>query len=173
MDSIQAHRTRPKQAAPQRGVVNESDTKKDKEGIDMKHQKTMRSASPFDDSATGRLVHMGLLDAAGRVAVSNTAALGHIIAGLFFNDLCDHYNDTQAVLGVYEDLNDHLVLRDYRRLLVRFSLQYDIMHQPLPAIVWWLSGTKDLVQAFLDYFMQAMSVLIKELTSEQLGEEIH
>lgn len=141
-----------------------------KEVLDLKEHKIgMKGASPFDDSAASRLKHMGLLDEAGGVEQANIAAFGRIIAGLFFNDLCDHYNEVRAVAGVYGDLNDYLGQCDYRRLLLRYALQYDMMHQVLPPTVWWLSGTKEVVQVFLDCFMKELGALVAGLESEGNG----
>ncbi len=126
--------------------------------------------SPFDDSAPTRLKHMGLLDAGGGVRQPAVAVLGHIMAGLLFNDLCDYHSEAQAVVEVYEDLKGYLAQRDYTHLLVRYSIQYDMMRQPLPPTVWWLSGNKALVQSFLDSLMKEFGVLVRGLESEVGGE---
>ena len=134
--------------------------------------KVMKGASPFDDSAPTRLKHMGLLDAAGGVQKPAVAVLGHNMAGLLFNDLCDHHSVAHAVVAGYEARKVYLVQRDYTHLLVRYSIQYDIMRQPLPPTVWWLSGSKVLVQPFLDSLMKELGVLVRGLESEVGGEEV-
>ena len=128
--------------------------------------KRFKGEGPFDDSASTRLVHMGLLAPNGSVEKATTEALSKIMAGLFFDMLCDWYNDIQTVKGVYTDLGDYHAAGDYRRLLLRYSLQYDMLHEPLPTAVWWMTGNEDLVRVYLERFMVEMGRHVKELMEE-------
>lgn len=122
--------------------------------------KEIYKVGPFDDSAASRLAHMGLLDRNGQIDTTHVDTLSHIMAGLFFDGLCDHYNDLASVNGIYQDLRDYLAQGDYRRLLLRYSLQYDMLHEPLPSAVWWLTGDQDMVKTFLDSFMKYLGELM-------------
>lgn len=129
--------------------------------------KEIYKVGPFDDSAPSRLEHMGLLDKSGHVETTHVDTLSHIMAGLFFDGLCDHYNDLASVNGVYQDLRDYLAQGDYRRLLLRYSLQYDMLHQPLPAAVWWITGDQDMVRTFFDSFMKYLGELMSFLVASE------
>lgn len=129
------------------------------------------AAGPFDDSAATRLAHMGLLDGTGQVQDRAVSALGVLMAGLFYDAICDHYNDVSGVRGVYQDLADLHAVGDHRRLLLRYSMQHDMLHEPIPSAVWWLSGNELVVKAFLDRFMERLGALMSELQTEVAEEE--
>ena len=56
-----------------------------------------RSVGPFDEAATQRHRHMGLLDCNGDVNADAVNFLAHLCAGLFFDALCDSYVEMQTI----------------------------------------------------------------------------
>jgi len=56
-----------------------------------------RGFSPFDNSATSRLMRMGLLGTNGAANVDAVSVIAKVYSGLFYDTLYDFYGDTQFV----------------------------------------------------------------------------
>lgn len=122
----------------------------------------MRVPDPFDGSAEARLTHMGLLDQDGRIVPQNMNAFTHIFAGLFFDDLCDFYDDRDKLEAIYRTFQELAEKEDHQHMLLLLSLQYDYLRKPLPDPVWWLSGHCEAVKSFMSGFLGLLGDLMSQ-----------
>lgn len=120
----------------------------------------MRVPDPFDGSAEARLAHMGLLDQKGRVDAHSVKVFTHIFAGLFFDDLCDFYDDRDKLEVIYNAFQELAEKQDHQHMLLLLSLQYDYLRKPLPDPVWWISGNIEAVRAFMSGFLQIFGAMM-------------
>ena len=100
-----------------------------------------RSVGPFDEAATQRHRHMGLLDCNGDVNADAVNFLAHLCAGLFFDALCDSYVEMQTV----------------SRICQAFCKSENV------EAIWWISGSKLLVPPFIEGFLSYLREYLKEL----------
>lgn len=122
----------------------------------------MRVPDPFDGSAEARLAHMGLLDENGRIEPRSMEVFTRIFAGLFFDDLCDYYDDRDKLRAIYRAFGELAEKRDHQHMLLLLSLQYDCLHKPLPDPVWWLSGHSEAVRHFMSGFLELLGALLAQ-----------
>ena len=88
----------------------------------------MRVPDPFDGSAEARLAHMGLLDQEGRVVPQSMKVFTRIFAGLFFDDLCDFYDDRDKLETIYHTFRELAEKGDHQHMLLAriiFTVQPD------------------------------------------------
>jgi len=121
-----------------------------------------RGFSPFDNSATSRLMRMGLLGTNGAANVDAVSVVAKVYSGLFYDTLYDFYGDTQFVFTLCHSLMDQLRKESAGNVLLSICLQYDRMHRQLPELIWWLSGNPVLVELFVS----GMIVMLNKLISE-------
>lgn len=122
----------------------------------------MRVPDPFDGSAEARLVHMGLLDKNGQIEPHNMETFTHIFAGLFFDDLCDFYDDCDKLVAIYHTFQELADKQDHQHMFLLLSLQYDYLRKPLPDPVWWLSGHSEAVKRFMSGFLNLLGSLMSQ-----------
>lgn len=122
----------------------------------------MRVPDPFDGSAEARLAHMGLLDQEGRIVPRSMEVFTHIFAGLFFDDLCDFYDDRDKLTAIYRTFQELAEKEDHQHMLLLLSLQYDYLRKPLPDPVWWLSGHYESVRSFMSGFLDLLGGLMAQ-----------
>lgn len=122
----------------------------------------MRVPDPFDGSAEARLSHMGLLDQSGQVEAQSMEVFTCIFAGLFFDDLCDFYDDRDKLVTIYHTFQELAEKQDHQHMLLLLSLQYDYLRKPLPDPVWWLSGHSEAVKIFMSGFLGLLGSLMTQ-----------
>lgn len=122
----------------------------------------MRVPDPFDGSAEARLFHMGLLDQKGRIVPQSMEVFTRIFAGLFFDDLCDFYDDRDKLTAIYRTFQELAEKEDHQHMLLLLSLQYDYLRKPLPDPVWWLSGHSEAVRGFMSRFLDLLGGLMAQ-----------
>lgn len=108
---------------------------------------------PFDGSAEARLSHMGLLDRKGQPDRNAMQGFTRIFSGLFFDDLCDFYDDTEKIQTIHQAFQTLAERQEHQRMFLLLSLQYDYLRKPLPDPVWWLSGHAGAVTLFMSGFL--------------------
>lgn len=130
----------------------------------MKNEKTLvyRPRDPFDDFAAARHRRMGILTADNQADVSAMEVFSHIYSGLFFDSLCDFSGNFEAVRAVCARLLELGTEAEPRRVLLAISMQYDVMHRPLPEPVWWIAGSKPLLPPFTEGFLRHLRSLLQE-----------
>ena len=122
----------------------------------------MRVPDPFDGSAEARLNHMGLLDQNGHIEPHSMEVFTRIFTGLFFDDLCDFYDDRDKLTTVYHAFEELAEKEDHQHMLLLLSLQYDYLRKPLPDPVWWLSGDSEAVKSFMSGFLDLLGCLMTQ-----------
>lgn len=122
----------------------------------------MRVPDPFDGSAEARLAHMGLLDQNGQIVSHSMEVFTRIFAGLFFDDLCDFYDDRDKLTAIYRAFQELAEKDDHQHMLLLLSLQYDYLRKPLPDPVWWLSGHSEAVRGFMSRFLDLLGGLMAQ-----------
>lgn len=109
----------------------------------------MRIPDPFDGSVQTRLIRMGVLDKDGQIDNKKMSAFAEIFASLFFDDLCDFYDDMKNLMTVSKAFRELYAKRDYQHMYLLILIQYDYIRKPLPDPIWWLAGDNTVVQAFI------------------------
>lgn len=118
-----------------------------------------RPSSPFDDGAAERLRRMGILHERGKADQEAMAVLCCVYAGLFFDDMCDFYQDYEDVTAVLRRLLEAAEGATVKKRFLLICLQYDGIGRQLPDPIWWISGNPDLTEAFADGFLQNLKRL--------------
>lgn len=113
-----------------------------------------RVSDPFDGSAQVRLLRMGIIDKNGQLDREVMSAFAGIFAGLFFDDLCDYYDDAEDLLEIYGMFRAFYSKQDYQHMYLLISIQYDSIRKPLPDPVWWLAGNHAAVKEYMTLFME-------------------
>jgi hypothetical protein len=80
-------------------------------------------------------------------------------AAIFFDDLCDCMESEKSVRSLILTYESYLTAGEYHKLFVLYSWQYDTMHLPFPAAVWWIAGTRSLIALYMKYFVPALAEL--------------
>lgn len=123
-----------------------------------------RAQNPFDDGAKERLRRMGLFAADGAIAENNLLALSCAFAGALFDDLCDFYQEQgEVVLAVLRQLYENAACAESRQRFLLLCLQYDALSQPLPNLIWWISGDPELAGDFAEHFIRHLKKLSKAM----------
>jgi len=115
---------------------------------------TLHIPDPFDASVQARLIHMDILDESGCINESAMSAMAGIFSGLFFDDLCDFYQNTKELWSIYQIFAELYEKKDHQHLYLFLSIQYDNMRKPLPDPVWFLAGNDAAVKTFMLQFME-------------------
>jgi len=131
----------------------------------------MRIPNPFDDSAQTRLVRMGVVNKDGQINQEVLSTFAAIFTGLFFDDICDFYSDTEDLLTVYNTFFEFYSKEDHQHMYLLFSIQYDYIRKPLPDPVWWLAGNGIAVKEFMTRFMVRYKELMIEAGFIKAGGE--
>lgn len=117
--------------------------------------------TPFDDGAAQRLLRMGLTLEDGQPDRDAVAAVACMFAGQFFDDLCDYYQNLDAVRDTIQRLMTEAEDVPPKRRFLLLCLQYDAIYHPLPDPMWWLSGNPKLVDLFSTGFLAHLEQLME------------
>ncbi len=112
-----------------------------------------RAQSPFDDSAVGRLLRMGLTNDHGDPDLEAIAVCACMFAGQFFDDICDFFDDYAEVQRLIDALSTEANIGDGNQKIRLVCSQYDAVFLPLPAPIWWISGNLGIAERFADGFL--------------------
>ena len=123
-----------------------------------------KNADPFDGSAPARLQRMGLLMPNGKPNVQTMQVFTNIIAGQFFDDLCDYHSDAEHLASTLAGFSELAARRDYKKVYLLLSIQYDRLRKPLPDPVWWLAGVTPAVELFSAGLVERLTQLMSEST---------
>lgn len=123
-----------------------------------------RPASPFDDSVIERHRRMGLLTESNEVQTGVVEIVGQIHAGLFFDQLCDAYENYSEVVAICRQFIKRAAKADAKQTLLMISVEYDAMRRPLPELIWWISGSAILLPLFISSFITNLTALLQEET---------
>ena len=118
--------------------------------------------SPFDSYAIERLKRMGLLKADGRPDMDAVAVIARLYAGMFYNDLCDYFNDLRNVRNTCRELMEGAVPEDTRRMCQSLATAYDAIYKTLPEPIWWMTGNPELSSMFLVSFVRRLTEYLNE-----------
>lgn len=113
----------------------------------------LRVPDPFDGSAQTRLIRMGVLDKDGQLDMEVMSVFAGIFAGLFFDDLCDFFDDEKDLLTIYALFRELYAKQDYQHMYLFMAIQYDNIRKPLPDPIWWLAGDNTAVKEFMNLFI--------------------
>ena len=119
-----------------------------------------RVSSPFDDSVIERHRRMGMINEEGVVDENVVAIAGGIYAGMFFDNLCDTYESYEEVKVICRQLLDGKARISAKQMLLLISLQYDAMRKPLPELMWWISGSAQILTIFITAFTSRLERLM-------------
>lgn len=119
--------------------------------------------NPFDDSAPERLRHMGLLTAEGAPEQDSLTVVEQLYAGLFYDALCDYYDDMAVVTATCRELAERLGTENPRQSFLRICSAYDAIYLAIPEPVWWIAGNLDLVTHFSVGFIKRLTDLLQEV----------
>ena len=130
-----------------------------------------KNADTFDGSAPARLQRMGLLMPNGKPNVQTMQVFTNIIAGQFFDDLCDYHSDAEHLASTLAGFSELAARRDYKKVYLLLSIQYDRLRKPLPDPVWWLAGVNPAVELFSAGLVERLTQLMSESTCRE--EAVH
>ena len=82
-----------------------------------------KNADPFDGSAPARLQRMGLLMPNGKPNVQTMQVFTNIIAGQFFDDLCDYHSDPEHLASTLAGFSELAARRDYKKVYLLHSIR--------------------------------------------------
>jgi len=117
--------------------------------------------SPFDDSAKARQYRMGLISIDGAPDNNAIAVLAHVYAGLFYDNLCDYFEDMEHTENICSRLSEMRKSVSSQKLLLAICMQYDMMQKQLPEPIWWIVGNSALVELFAGEFLDCLRTLQK------------
>ena len=110
--------------------------------------------SPFDPAARERLRRMKLIAEDNQINEDMLEAVGVVQAGLFFSQILDACGDWESTLMVCRRMAAQAALISERQVLLLISIQYDTIAKPLPEVIWWISGSEDLLSPFVRCFVR-------------------
>lgn len=119
--------------------------------------------NPFDDSAPERLRRMGLLTAEGTPEQDALTVMERLYAGLFYDALCDFYDDMEAVIAMCRKLVEQLSAENPRHSFLSICSAYDAIYLAIPEPVWWIAGNLDLIAHFSAGFIKQLTDLLQEV----------
>lgn len=119
-------------------------------------------ASPFDESARQRQMHMGLLDAEGGVDQDAVAVIARVYAGLLYDDLCESPYNEERLPEICDRLTELQETGDMQQMLILICLQYDSLLRALPEAIWWIVGSPALIEPFITAFSQRLCEFVEQ-----------
>ena len=128
---------------------------------------TARKASnPFDSAAAERQRRMGLLDDSGHASIGTVAIVARVCAGMFYDDLNDACGENEAIPSIHARLGRLREIEDPRQAFLSICLAYDEMRRPLPELLWWISGSTEIVPLFVECFTDSLTTILSKMTNE-------
>ncbi len=125
-----------------------------------------KATSPFDAAATERQRRMGLLDDDGKADGMAVSIVARVCAGMFFDDLCDYASDEETMLSTYARLARLRDTMEPRQVFLYICVAYDEMHRPLPELLWWISGSNEIVPLFTECFVDSLQTILHQIQNE-------
>ena len=127
---------------------------------------TRKTTSPFDAAATERQRHMGLIGDDGTADAGAVSVMARACAGMFFDDLCEYAGEDDAMLSTYARLAHLREIAEPRQIFLSVCVAYDEMHRPLPELLWWISGSNEIVPLFIERFMDSLKTILQQIQNE-------
>ena len=127
---------------------------------------TRKTTSPFDAAATERQRRMGLICDDGTVDVGAVSVMARVCAGMFYDDLCDCAGEDGAILPTYVRLARLRETAEPRQVFLSICVAYDEIHRPLPELLWWISGSDEIVPLFIERFMDSLKTIFHQIQNE-------
>ena len=128
---------------------------------------TARKASnPFDSAATERQRRMGLIDDSGHASIEAVAVVARVCAGMFYDALYDASVESEAMPSIQARLSRLCEIGDPRQAFLSICLAYDEMRRPLPELLWWISGSSEIVPLFVEGFTDSLTTILSKMTNE-------
>ena len=127
---------------------------------------TRKATSPFDTAATERQRRMGLIRDDGKANASAVSVMARACAGMFFDDLCEYAGEDDAMLSTYARLVRMHETTEPRQVFLSVCVAYDEMHRPLPELLWWISGSNEIVPLFIEHFMDSLKAILQQIQTE-------
>ena len=125
-----------------------------------------KAMSPFDAAATERQRRMGLIDDDGKADANAVSVMARACAGMFFDDLRDCAGEDGAILQVYGRLARLRETAEPRQVFLSICVAYDEIHRPLPELLWWISGSNEIVPLFIERFMDSLKTILHQIQNE-------
>ena len=122
----------------------------------------IRATSPFDAAASGRQRRMGLIKDNGQPDPAVIAMIARVQAGMFFDDLCDYGDDEGLPLSTTARLSRLLETTEPRQVLLAICCAYDELRRPLPELIWWISGSMEIVPLFVKGFVESLKNILNQ-----------
>ena len=122
----------------------------------------IRASSPFDAAASGRQRRMGLIQEDGQPNAAAIAVVARVHAGMLFDDLCDYGDDEGQPLSTATRLSRLLETAEPRQVLLSICYAYDKLHRPLPELIWWISGSMEIVPLFVKGFVESLKNILNQ-----------
>ena len=119
-----------------------------------------KATSPFDAAATERQRRMGLIDDDGKANGGAVSIVARACAGMFFDDLCDYGGEDGMMLSTYARLSRLRETAEARQVFLSICVAYDEMRRPLPELLWWISGSNEIVPLFIESFMDSLKTIL-------------
>ena len=126
-----------------------------------------KSTSPFDAAAAERQRRMGLIDNSVRANKGAVSTMARVCAGMFFDDLCDYAVEDGAEWSICSRLVHLHETAGPRQVFLSICVAYDEMHRPLPELLWWISGSSEIVPLFVDSFVNSLKTILHQIQNER------
>ena len=127
---------------------------------------TRKATSPFDAAAMERQRRMGLISDNDKADAGAIAVVARVCAGMFFDDLCEYAGEDDAMLSTYARLARLHETVEPRQVFLSVCVAYDEMHRPLPELLWWISGSNEIVPLFIERFMDSLKAILQQIQNE-------
>ncbi len=128
---------------------------------------TVRKAtSPFDPDATERQRRMGLVGGDGKANVQAIKIIARAHAGMFFDELCERSDSERSMLLTITRLSKMQKTAEPRQVFLSICVAYDEMHRPLPELLWWISGSNEIVPLFTESFVDSLQTILHQIQNE-------
>lgn len=125
-----------------------------------------KATSPFDAAATERQRRMGLIDSDGKANANAVSVMARVCAGMFYDDLCDCAGEDGTILSTYTRLARLRETAEPRQVFLSICVAYDEIHRPLPELLWWISGSNEIVPLFIESFMDSLKTILHQIQKE-------
>lgn len=125
-----------------------------------------KATSPFDAAAVERHRRMGLLDGDGKANVQAIKIIARAHAGMFFDALCEHGDSEGGMLLTITRLSKMQEAAEPRQIFLTICMAYDEMRLPLPDLIWWISGSGELVSLFVKSFVDSLKTILHQIQNE-------
>lgn len=109
---------------------------------------------------------MGLIDNSGKANSVAVSVMAQACAGMFFDDLRDYAGVDGTELSTCARLIRLGEAADPRQVFLSICVTYDEMRRPLPELLWWISGSNEIVPLFVSYFLNSLKTMLHQIQNE-------